>query len=177
MFTNVANRIKSLPDGLTLQVTQSAKDAGLVIEDIEGTSDIKDSSGKFIGQDASGEITRRAGVYVYGFDNLLLVVDAERERVSMTDRAEIVATAARETGSIHRGGVSSITQSDDEYEMVLPGPGCTDAGLDTGDRMSIQSAYGVLILHDGTDPRIADVLTSRRQAQIDDEQAETNSSS
>lgn len=41
-----------------------------------------------------------ADVYVYGFDNLLIVVDADN--VSASNRAERVASAARDSDGIYR---------------------------------------------------------------------------
>jgi len=65
----MVNSIKNSADGLALQVTRPARKAGLVVED------------------ADGNPKQLSGVVVYGFDDLLLVVD---KSVSMGDRADLV---------------------------------------------------------------------------------------
>jgi len=70
----MGNSIKQSAGGLALQITEEARKAGLVVEDTEGNA------------------TRRAEVYVYGFDDLLLLVDSEN--VAVSDRAELVTAAA-----------------------------------------------------------------------------------
>ena len=84
----MANSIKQSAGGLALQITQPARDAELVVEDTEGNA------------------TRRAEVYVYGFDDLLLLVDSET--VAVSHRTELVTAAAQDTGSIHRGGLAKL---------------------------------------------------------------------
>jgi len=140
----MVNNIKESADGLALQVTKQARDAGLVIED------------------ANGDATRLSGVYVYGFDNLLLVIDAER--VSAADRAELVASAARDTESIHRGGTASIATAGNGYQVQLPG--CRAAGFDVGDRAPVVSQQGLLVMHDGMQRRLAEDVAAIRSEQV-----------
>jgi len=63
----VANNIKESAGGWALQITKPARKADLIVEDDDG------------------EVTRLAEVYVYGFDSLLLIIDAEN--VSTSHRA------------------------------------------------------------------------------------------
>ena len=95
----MANSLKSSAGGVALQVTKPARAAGLVEEDAEG------------------DATHLAGVYVYGFDDLLLVVDAER--VKSEERAELIATAASDSGSIHRGEAASVEIAGNGYQVQL----------------------------------------------------------
>ncbi len=136
----MANQIKRSGGGLALQVTQAARDAGLVEEDHEG------------------EPTRRAAVYVYGVDGLLLVVDAER--VPLGDRAQLVATAARDTGTIFQGGRATVEVAGNGYQVQLPG--CADAGFEAGTTAPTVTASGLVVIHDGTRARLADDLVSMR---------------
>lgn len=53
------NAIKQSGEGLALQVTKPARAAGLVEENVDGDS------------------IRRAEVFVYAFDDTLLVIDAD----------------------------------------------------------------------------------------------------
>jgi hypothetical protein len=88
-YTNdVTGQYDSDEDPLRLEVTRPALDAGLVVEDADGSA------------------TRLAKVYVYGFDDLLLVVDAEH--VSPSDRAVLVASAAQGVLVIHDGGQARL---------------------------------------------------------------------
>lgn len=143
-YTNdVTGQYDSDEDQLRLEVTRPALDAGLVVED------------------ADGNPTRLAKVYVYGFDDLLLVVDAEH--VSPSDRAALVASAAQETSVVHRGAAASVSTADTGYQVQLPG--CKLAGFHRGDTAHISAAQGVLVIHDGGQARLAGELTGRRQAQ------------
>lgn len=144
----MANSIKESADGLALQVTKPARQAGLVVED------------------ADGNAKRLAGVYVYGFDGVLLVVDAED--VSAAHRADLVASAARDTDSVYRGAAASVATAGNGYQVQLPG--CKAAGFTAGDRAPASAAPGVLVIHDGTQARLVDDLTTQRQAQLDNEQ-------
>lgn len=136
----MANQIKESADGLALQVTLPARDAGLVSED------------------ADGNATRLAGVYVYGFDGVLVVVDAEK--VSAGDRADLVATAAEATGSVHRGAAASLAEAGHGYQVQLPG--CRAAGFSSGDTAPVHSGRGVLVIHDGTESDLARDLVAGR---------------
>jgi len=142
----MANSLKSSAGGVALQVTKPARAAGLVEEDAEG------------------DATHLAGVYVYGFDDLLLVVDAER--VKSEERAELIATAASDSGSIHRGEAASVDIAGNGYKVQLPG--CKAAGFEIEDDGHTLSADGVLLIHDGTQTRLADDLVTIRREQSHD---------
>jgi hypothetical protein len=139
----MANSIKESADGLALQVTRPARKAELVTED------------------ADGNATRLAGVYVYGFDDVVLVVDAES--VSAAHRADLVAQAARDTESVHRGAAASVQIAGNGYQVQLPG--CKAAGFSVGDRAPAASGQGILVIHDGTQGRLVDELVTRRAEQ------------
>lgn len=126
--------------GLRLQVTKEARKAGLVAEDSDGNpTDLSD-------------------VLVYGFDGLLVVVG---EWVSMADRAELVASAARDTDSIHEGAGATLAVAGGGYQVQLPG--CKVAGFSKGDRGHVRAADGVLFIHDGTQGRLIDDLMTVRK--------------
>lgn len=139
----MANSVKQSGGGLALQVTREARSADLVTED------------------ADGDATRLAGVYVYGFDGVLVVFDAER--VGADDRAEIVASAARDTDSIHRGESASVEIAGNGYQVQLPG--CRTAGFREGDAGHVATAPGLLVVHDERQSRVADDLTTLRVEQ------------
>jgi hypothetical protein len=113
-------------------------------------------------EDADGGATRLADVYVYGFDNLLAVVDADN--VSASDRAELVAPAARDTDSIHRGTATSVQIAGNGYQLQLPG--CEAAGFSEDDRTPVIPAQDLLIVHDGTQRRLAEALKTQRQTKM-----------
>ena len=137
----MVNRVKESADGLALQVTKPARDgAGLVEETSEG------------------ETKNLSDVFVYGFDGLLVVVGTD---VSPADRAELVATAARETDSSHEGARATLATSGNGYQVQLPG--CKAAGFLEGDRGHVRAADGVLFIHDGTQGRLIDDLMTVRQ--------------
>jgi len=139
----MVNSVKGSGGGLALQVTREARDAGLVEEN------------------ADGDATRLAGVYVYGFDGLLLVFDGEH--VSTSERAALVATATTVTDSIHRGEAASIETAGNGYQVQLPG--CKSAGFRAGDDAPVATAPGLLVVHDGTNGQLADDLTTSRVEQ------------
>lgn len=142
----MVNSIKQSADGLALQITQPARDAGLVVES------------------AQGDVVDMAEVFVYGFDNLLLVVDANA--VSQRQRANLVSLAARRTGSIYGGYRAEVTTAGNGYQVQLPG--ASDAMFSVGDRAPVHTAEGVLVvLRDGRERELADVLVSNRQHQTD----------
>jgi len=138
----MVNSIKDSADGLALQVTRPARKAGLVVED------------------ADGNPKQLSGVVVYGFDDLLLVVD---KSVSMGDRADLVSSAAGDTDSIHGGYPASVAEAGNGYQVQLPG--CKAAGFRKGDDTPVHTAQGLLVIHDGTQGRLADDLTTQRHAQ------------
>lgn len=135
----MVNSIKESATGLALQVTAEAREAGLVMENSEG------------------EPTKLSDVYVYGVDNLLLVIGTE---VAMSDRAEMVASAARDTRSIHQGRISTMTIAGNGYQVQLPG--CESAGFSMGDKGHVRPSDGVLFIHDGSQTRLVeDLMTAR----------------
>lgn len=138
------NAIKRSGEGLALQVTKPARAADLVEEN------------------ADGEPTRRAEVLVYAFDDTLLVVDAER--VAIADRAELVASAARDTKSIYRAAGSSIQIAGHGYQVHLPP--AEDAGFEEGNTAPVHPAPGVLVITTA-EPQAsrlaADLVTIRRE--------------
>jgi len=144
MLTHVTNSIKTSGGELALQVTTLARDAGLVEEDAEDRP------------------TYQADVVVYGIDDLLVVIDADR--VSMTDRVKLVATAARDTDSIHHGAGAAVEIAGNGYQVQLPG--CRIAGFYEGDRAPVVARRGVLFIHDGSQRRLIQDLTAIREEQV-----------
>lgn len=137
----MGNCIKESAGGLALQVTKPARDeAGLVEEN------------------SDGEATHLSDVVVYGFDGLLVVLGVD---VSASDRAEIVASAARDTGSIHQGVRSTLATSGNGYQVQLPG--ATEAGFVQGDAGDVEAGDGVLFIHDGGHKRLIDDLETVRE--------------
>jgi len=139
----MVNNIKHSGGGLALQVTHPSRRAGMV----EETDD--------------GEATRLADVFVYGFDSLLLVIDADR--VSDTDRADLVSSAASDTDSVYCGEQASLEIAGNGYQVQLPG--CRTAGFYEGDSCPVHSEMGLLAIHDGTGERLAGDLIEIRAAQ------------
>ncbi|WP_123619188.1 hypothetical protein [Halorubrum sp. CSM-61] len=119
------NQLTHTGDGLALQVTKPVRSAGLVEED------------------ADGDTTHRASVVAYGFDDAILVLDRDTDRVPMADRAELVALAARETESIHRGIDTRIQYSGNGYRVQVP---ATGTGLQSGDGLPCHAAPGLLVM-------------------------------
>ena len=119
------NQLTNTGDGLALQVTKPARSAGLVEEA------------------ADGDTTRRAEVVAYGFDELILVFDRDRDRVPMADRAEVVALATTETESIHRGIDTRIQHSGNGYRVQVP---ATETGFHAGDGLPCHAAPGLLVM-------------------------------
>ena len=140
----MANSIKESGGGLALQVTGPARDAGLVREN------------------ADGEATRLSGVYVYGFDGLLVVLDAER--VSTAERAEIVSTATEATESIHRGEAATVAMGGNGYQVQLPG--AESAGFDVGDTAPVVLSDGLLVIHGDADREVVDLVSTVRDDQL-----------
>jgi hypothetical protein len=140
----MTNTIKESASGLALQVTEPARSAGLVEETSEG------------------DATRHADVWVYGFDKLLVVIDDER--VEVDHRAELVAAAAGDSESIYGGHRATVSDAGNGYQVQLPG--CEDAGLRLGDRAPVVPRPGLLVIHDGTQTRLAEDLASIRESQV-----------
>ena len=140
----MVNSIKQSAGGLALQITQPARDAEMVVEDTEGNA------------------TRRAEVYVYGFDGILLLID--KENVATTHRAELVASAAGDTESIHRGEKATVEIAGNGYQVQLPG--CRVAGFEIGDNAPVTVEKGVIVIHDASESRLAADLLSIRAMQV-----------
>ncbi|RJX47698.1 hypothetical protein [Halonotius pteroides] len=140
----MANSIKQSAGGLALQITTEARNAGMVVEDNDGAA------------------TRRAEVYVYGFDDLLLLIDSET--IGVSHRAELVTAATQDTNSIHRGGLATIEIAGNGYQIQLPG--CQDAGFRLGDTAPVSVGDGVLVIHDGEGSRLAGDLLTLRGEQV-----------
>jgi hypothetical protein len=137
----MVNPIKESGDGLALQITKPARAAGLVQELPNGDAD-------------------RSDVYVYGFDGLLVVLD---ESVDMGHRADIVSSAAGDTESMHSGRRATVAQGGNGHQVNLPG--CKQAGFEVGDDAPVVPAPGMLVIHDGTNARIAEDLKTLRKEQ------------
>jgi len=140
----MANSIKDSAGGLALQLTKPARKAGMVVEDTDG------------------EATRLAEVYVYGFDGLLLLIDADN--VSARDRAEMVASAAKDTESIYQGTMSTVGIAGNGYQIQLPG--CREAGFTLGDTAPTAVEQGIIVVHDGSNARVAQDLLTIRDTQV-----------
>ncbi|WP_433633504.1 hypothetical protein [Halomicrococcus sp. NG-SE-24] len=138
----MANQIKQSGDGLALQTTKPARTAGLVEEDEDGNPE------------------RQADVRVFAFDGLLLLTDVDR--VDDDDVAELAATAARDTSSLHRVMDTSIQIAGNGYQVQLPP--AKDAGFRVGDQPACTAAPNMLVLADGESERLAaDLETIRRE--------------
>lgn len=120
-------------------MTREARDAGLVTED------------------ADGNATDLSDVYVYGFDGLLVVIGVA---VDAGDRAALVATAARDTGSVHQGALATLAVAGNGYQVQLPG--CEAAGFTQGDTGYVRAADGVLFIHDGSRKRLLNDMKTIR---------------
>lgn len=123
----MANAIKESGDGVALQITKPAREAGLVEE-------TDDSDGK--------TATYRATTRVHAFDGLLLVVDVDE--VDPENEADLVATAARDTSSVYRTMKATVQIAGHGYQLQLPT--ATDAGFQKGDTPATVTAPGMLIL-------------------------------
>jgi len=85
------------------------------------------------------------------------------DRVSVSDRAELIASTARDTKSIYRAGGARIQIAGNGYQVNLPP--AEDAGFDEGDAAPVHPAPGLLVIT--TDDRhasrlAADLVTIRR---------------
>jgi len=130
------NSIKGGGDGdLRLQITKPARQAGLVREDNDG------------------EPTDLAEVYVYTFDDLILVIDS---RVSMGIRAGLISKASDYTDSMHTGVSASVSRAGHGYQVNLPG--AKEAGFAVGDSAPVVAGDGLLLIHDGTQAEVAEDL-------------------
>jgi hypothetical protein len=145
----MANSIKRPADGLALQITRPARQAGLVEEDSEGAA------------------TYLATVRVHAVDGLLIIVDVDE----LTDEqeADIVATAIQDTGSVYTSVEVSVGISGNGYQVQVSN--APDAGLRQGDTPSVTIAPGVILLGNeqagnGSPQRLAADLATIRRDQL-----------
>lgn len=146
----MANSIKEhAGDGrLTLQATKHVRAADLVEENAEK------------------EATYLADTRVYAFDDLLLVVDRDSDRVPTADVAELVASAARDSKSIYQAINATVSIAGGGYRIQLPS--ATDAGFHQGYTPRVQTVPGVLVLYQARSERLASDLISLRRQQVND---------
>lgn len=139
------NSIKSSGEGAALQVTGSARAAGLVEENEEG------------------DATRLAKVRVHAFEGLLLAVDVEK--VANEEEADLVAVAARDTGTAFRADDSQVQIAGHGYQLQLPP--YEDAGFSVGDSVPCQPGPNILSISDGSGDkaRLTDDLLGIRREQ------------
>lgn len=143
----MGNNVKqSGADGLALQVTKPARSAGLVEENDEG------------------DATYLADVRVYSFDDLLLVVDRDTNRLGNEAVAALVATAARDTKSVYRGMNASLQIAGNGYQVQLPP--AEDAGFYEGQSTQVKFAPGLLVVCRGRSKRLAADLVTIRTGQL-----------
>jgi len=107
-------------------VTKPARSAGLVEENSEG------------------DATNRAKVRVYSFDNMLLVVDRDPQRVDSAAMAELVASMARDTQSVYQAMDATVKISGHGYQVQLPPT--EDAGFEVGDTEPVYLEPSVLVV-------------------------------
>jgi hypothetical protein len=145
----MANSIKKNDETPALQVTKSARAAGLAEEA---------SGDDLTGADRWESL---ANVRVYGFDSLMLVLN--HEKMNRRDVAELVATAASDTGSIHKGLDASVRVAGNGCMVSLPG--MYETGFRVGDTAPVHPAPDMLVVHDSGDrQRLAtDLVTIRKQ--------------
>lgn len=146
----MANSLKEHNDGLALQITREARAAGL--------AETKNEDGL----EGAERWSRLAPVRIYVFDGLVLVAD--RERVSMDKIAEIVKSAVGDTETMYHAARGQITPSGNGCMVSLPG--VTESGMDKGDTVAVETASGLLVLHDGESERLARDLRSIREVQL-----------
>ena len=92
------------------------------------------------------------------------VAGPARERGVGVPTVAVVAAAARDTDSIHRGATASVQIAGNGYQVQLPG--CKDAGFTEGDRAPAVPGEGILLVHDGSQRRLVEDLKQLRQAQV-----------
>jgi hypothetical protein len=135
--------------GIAMQVTETARAAGMVRED------------------DNGNVQHRAdSLYVYAFDDLCLVVDPGQ--VDSPERAELVVTAADDTDSIHHGGTTAIADAGHGYKLYLPGADAAGFSVEDGyTDVDLRSAPGVLFISKSLQARLVDDLATIRRNQTD----------
>jgi len=143
----MTNSIKQPSDGLALQITRPARQAGFVEEDSEGTA------------------TYLATVRVHAVDGLLIAVDVDA--VSDEAEAEIVAAAIEDTESVYTSIEVSVGISGNGYQVQVSN--APDAGLHEGDTPTVTTAPGLLVLGNprpesgvSAERLAADLVTIRR---------------
>lgn len=148
----MANSIKESGGGAALQVTNEARSADLATETEDDEAE------------GAARWKRLAPVRVYGFDRCLLVID--RERVDSEHAAELVATIARDTGSIFQGIDAQVRPAGNGCMVSLPG--LADTGLDVGDRAPAHPAPNLLLItgFSGGGVRLAEDVKSIRKSQL-----------
>lgn len=145
------SRVKATSEGLALQATGCIQRAGLV-----NKSTTKDEIGA--GRD----------VIVYGFDDALMIVDEDTTHVYTGHRAELLSSAAEESGSIHFGQRSTVSCRDSEYLAHLSG--CEAAGIYENNEVGMKAVDGVLFVfkpnHEAAELISGLVKTRRRQIEF-----------
>jgi len=139
----MVNQIKEGGDGdLRLQITKEARRAGLVHEN------------------ADGDPTQMAEVYVYTFDGLLMLIDS---RLSMGLRADLISQASELTESMHTGVSATVSQAGNGYQVNLPG--AKEAGFTVGIDAPVIAGEAILWVHDGSRESEIEALHKARREQ------------
>jgi len=122
---------------------------------------------RLVEEDADGDTSHRASVVAYGFDDAILVIDRDTDRVPMADRADLVALAATETESIHRGSTPGFSTpgTATASRCRRPGRGYRPA---TASRATPRRASLVMALLD-SDAGTRRLLETRRTQALDTE--------
>lgn len=140
------NKLKGSGEGVALQVTKAAREAGLVNEDSRGKS------------------MSLATVCVYSFNNVLLVVD--REEMDTQTVADLLAVTAKDTKRIYRGVDASMEEVNDGVTVQLPPADV--AGFTVGDVAVAHPAPNLLVITkrnpDGA--QLANDIVSMRRDQV-----------
>jgi len=154
------NSIKTVGGGLALQVTDEVRSAGLV-EEQEPEEIAEDESGPWP--------TYRADVRVHAFEDVLLVVDRDTDRVARADAAELVASAARDTETAFDAAKTTVQVKGHGYMVQLPP--ASDAGFRDGHSAPAQPAPGIMVIHKHSEDaaRLGRDLAQIRYAQVESE--------
>ncbi len=154
----MANAIKTVAGGLALQVTDPVRAAGLVEEQEP------EQKGE---NDTPPWPSYRAHVRVHSFEDVLLVVDRDTDRVSESDAADLVASAVRDTKTARDAEKARVQVKGHGYMLSLPP--AEDAGFRDGHTAPVQTAPGILIIHKKSEDaaRLAKDLVQIRYAQLD----------
>lgn len=141
------NAIKDSGEGVAVQATIPARNAGLVEENAEG--------------DAS----YLAEVRVYSFDGVLLVADRDPRRIGVADVADLAGSLLRDTESIYQAVDATTKISGHGYQIQLPP--AADAGFHVGDVVKMHTAPNVLVVTKrGRNKRLADDIVDIRRSQV-----------